>query len=134
MENKKCPVCAGPLLDPKSKQGKPYSTVTVTASLRNESLRRENAVNPPTSLKLLGWVVNGGDPPPAYKPATVVGTNRGFSRAPMLNMLTGRREYLLVRNPPGKIMQRLLGMSTLRVCQECYDQILKDYPAQLQKG
>jgi hypothetical protein len=126
-------MCAATLSDAAGKKGKAFTVVTVTASMRNASLRRQAAKNPPMSLQLIGWVVNGGDPPPEYKPATVVGTNKGFSRSPLINMLSGSREFLLVRNPPGAFMRRLLGMSTLRVCQECYDSKLKDYPAQLQR-
>ena len=57
-----------------------------------------------------------------------------MSKSPIVNLLTGRREFLLVRNDPGPLMRRLLGMSTLRVCVGCYDDTFKSYPQQLQKA
>jgi len=133
MDNKYCPSCAGQLDVDGSSKGKKFTVVTVSTSHQREPNRRAFAKNPGTALTVLEWVMRGGKPPPEYKPATVVGSNGALFRSPVANLLTGRREYLLVRNPPSSaIMRRLLGMSTLRVCQECYDNMLRNYPRQLQ--
>ena len=135
MDNKYCPSCAVQL-DVEGKGGNraKFRVITVRRSHTNEAQRRQFAKNKPMSIKALEWVVTGGDPPPAYKPATVVGRNAGFSSAPILNLLTGRSEFLLVPNDPGSFMRRLLGMTTMRVCETCYNDKFKAHPQQLQKA
>lgn len=137
MNNKYCPSCGKRLaVDPGDRVGdrvSEFKVVTVSPSHMREADRKHFHENKGLKLRALEWVITMGAPPPAYKPATVVGRNAKMS-SPIVNLFTGRLEYLLVRNDPGPIMRRLLGMTTLRVCVECYDEKFKAHPQQLQKG
>ncbi len=135
MENKYCATC-GLELKENGTKGADFEVVTVSATHRDAPARKEmsKAIREKTLVKALEWVMRGGEPPPEYKPATVVGRNANFSRHPVVNLFTGAREYLLVRNDPGPIWRRILGMDTLRVCRGCYDEKYKDHPKQLQEA
>lgn len=134
MNNKYCPSCGKRLNTDPGDRAAEFKVVTVRGSHMNEAGRKHFHENKGLKLRALEWVMTGGEPPPAYKPSTVVGRNAPMTNNSTFNLFTGRVEYLLVRNDPGALMRRLLGMTTLRVCVDCYNEKFKSHPQQLQKG
>jgi hypothetical protein len=135
LDNKYCATC-GLALNESGAKGVDFEVITVSASHRDAAARKtmHKEMREKTLVKALEWVMRGGEPPPEYKPATVVGRNASMSRNPYLNLFTGAREYLLIRNDPGPIWRRIMGMDTLRVCRACYDENYKGHPKQLQQS